>query len=52
MAPLAALGIVGPNPTLGDVAREADQRLRAALTAVERSSSNSPGDSSIGEWRN
>ena len=36
MAPLAALGIVGPNPALADVAREADQRLRAALTAVER----------------
>ena len=35
MAPLAALGIVGPNPALGEVAREADQRLRAALTAVE-----------------
>jgi uncharacterized protein (DUF302 family) len=30
MAPLAALGIVGPNPALGEVAREADQRLRAA----------------------
>jgi uncharacterized protein (DUF302 family) len=37
MAPLAALGIVGPNPTLADVAREADRRLRAALTAVEGS---------------
>ena len=36
MAPLAALGIVGPNPALADVAREADQRLRAALTAVEK----------------
>lgn len=31
MAPLAALGIVGDNATLMEVAREADQRLRAAL---------------------
>ena len=37
MAPLAALGIVGANPALADVAREADRRLRAALTAVEKS---------------
>jgi uncharacterized protein (DUF302 family) len=36
MAPLAALGIVGDNPALADVAREADQRLRAALSAIER----------------
>src|SRR5690242_1194926 len=36
MAPLAALGIVGHNPALADVAREADDRLRAALTAVEK----------------
>ena len=35
MAPLAALGIVGENPALQAVAREADQRLRAALTALE-----------------
>jgi uncharacterized protein (DUF302 family) len=35
MAPLAALGIVGDNPALAEVAREADQRLRAALTAIE-----------------
>jgi uncharacterized protein (DUF302 family) len=35
MAPLAALGIVGDNPALADVAREADQRLRAALSRVE-----------------
>ncbi|HEX6464239.1 MAG TPA: DUF302 domain-containing protein, partial [Vicinamibacterales bacterium] len=38
MAPLAALGIVGENQALGAVAREADQRLRAALSAVESSS--------------
>lgn len=31
MAPLAALGIVGDNPALAEVAREADQRLRNAL---------------------
>jgi uncharacterized protein (DUF302 family) len=36
MAPLAALGIVGENQALASVAREADQRLRAALSAVER----------------
>lgn len=36
MAPLAALGIVGDNPALADVAREADSRLRTALSEVER----------------
>ncbi len=36
MAPLAALGIVGDNPALADVAREADARLRAALNEVEK----------------
>ena len=35
MAPLAALGIVGNNPALADVAREADQRLRRALAEIE-----------------
>ena len=35
MAPLAALGIVGDNAALHDVAREADARLRRALTAIE-----------------
>jgi len=35
MSPLAALGIVGDNPALRDVAREADARLRAALNEVE-----------------
>ena len=35
MAPLAALGIVGDNPPLASVAREADQRLRQALLALE-----------------
>jgi uncharacterized protein (DUF302 family) len=36
MAPLAALGVVGPNPVLGEVATEADARLRRALAALER----------------
>ena len=36
MAPLAALGIVGNNPALVEVARGADARLRAALDEVER----------------
>lgn len=35
MAPLAALGVVGRNPTLQEVAREADERLRRALAALE-----------------
>ena len=35
MAPLVALGIVGANPALQDVAREADERLRRALAALE-----------------
>ncbi len=35
MAPIAALGIVGGNPELQSVAKEADARLRRALTALE-----------------
>jgi uncharacterized protein (DUF302 family) len=35
MAPMAALGIVGDNPALASVAREADERLRRALDALE-----------------
>ena len=35
MAPLAALGVVGENAALADVAREADHRLREALTSLE-----------------
>ena len=35
MAPIAAMGVVGGNPALKDVAREADERLRRALKAVE-----------------
>ena len=38
MAPLVALGIVGANPSLHDVAKEADERLRRALTALEAAS--------------
>ena len=36
MAPLAALGIVGENRELQAVAKEADARLRSALTTLER----------------
>ena len=35
MAPIAAMGVVGGNPALKDVAREADERLRRALKAIE-----------------
>ena len=35
MAPLAALGIVGENAALGQVASEADRRLRQALVSLE-----------------
>lgn len=34
MAPVAAMGVVGNNPVLADVAREAETRLRRALTAI------------------
>lgn len=34
MAPLAALGIVGENRDLQDVAREADTKLRKALSSL------------------
>src|SRR6202521_2733696 len=39
MARLAALGVVGPNPALQEVAREADERLRRALAALESATS-------------
>ena len=39
MAPLAALGVVGANSALQDVAREADERLRRALAALESATS-------------
>ncbi len=35
MAPMAALGIVGDHAALAQVAREADERLRRALAALE-----------------
>ena len=35
MAPMAALGIVGDNPELQAVAKEADTRLRRALAALK-----------------
>jgi uncharacterized protein (DUF302 family) len=35
MAPIVGLGMVGGNPALKDVAREADARLRRALKAIE-----------------
>jgi uncharacterized protein (DUF302 family) len=37
LAPITALGMVGGNPTLKDVAREADERLRRVLKALESS---------------
>jgi uncharacterized protein (DUF302 family) len=36
MAPIAALGIVGDNGELQEVAKEADQRLRRALASLEK----------------
>ena len=35
MAPVAAIGMVGGDPALNEVAREADQRLRRVLAALE-----------------
>lgn len=35
MAPLAALGVVGDNPDLQEVAKDADARLRRALNVLE-----------------
>jgi uncharacterized protein (DUF302 family) len=35
MAPISAIGMVGGDPALKDVAREADERLRRALTALQ-----------------
>jgi uncharacterized protein (DUF302 family) len=37
MAPIAAIGMVGGDPALTDVAREADERLRRALSALQAS---------------
>ena len=41
MAPLAALGIVGENPARASVAREADDRLRKVLAALETGAAQS-----------
>jgi len=35
VAPLATLGVVGENVALGEVAREADRRLRQSLASLE-----------------
>jgi len=35
MAPVAAIGMVGGDPALKDVAREADERLRRVLRALQ-----------------
>ena len=43
MAPLTALGVVGDNVALAQVARDADRRLRQALASLE-----SPGTTEIG----
>jgi len=37
MAPIATIGLIGGDPALKDVAREADERLRRALTALQAS---------------
>lgn len=37
MAPVAAMGMVGGDPALKEVAREADERLRRALRALKAS---------------
>jgi uncharacterized protein (DUF302 family) len=42
IAPIVGLGMVGGNPALKDVAREADERLRRALKALE-STDGPPG---------
>ena len=38
MAPLPTIGLVGKNLALEGIAREADERLRRALTSLERES--------------
>jgi uncharacterized protein (DUF302 family) len=42
MAPVAALDIVGPNPLLAEVAKEADTRLRTAMSQLEHATHPSP----------
>jgi uncharacterized protein (DUF302 family) len=41
-APLAALDIVGPNPSLAEVAQEADTRLRTAMSQLEHATHRVP----------
>lgn len=45
MAPMAALGIVGGNPELEEVAKQADARLRGALATLERTAGSIPAAS-------
>jgi uncharacterized protein (DUF302 family) len=42
MAPMPMIGLVQGNPKLGDVAREADERLRRVLTSVEARAGSKP----------
>jgi len=42
MAPLAALGMVGDNAVLAQVAHEADERLRRALVLLETQFAHQP----------
>ena len=35
LAPVSVLGLVGENPEVGEVAKEADRRLRLALMSLE-----------------
>jgi hypothetical protein len=46
MAPLAALGVVGENPALAQVAHEADRLLRQALASLESPIRTDVGSSS------
>jgi uncharacterized protein (DUF302 family) len=39
IAPLIALGMVGGNPALQEIAKEADERLRRALAVLEAAAS-------------
>ena len=43
IAPLVALGVVGAGPALQEVAKEADQRLRRAMTALENEAPQAAG---------
>jgi uncharacterized protein (DUF302 family) len=43
IAPLVALGVVGAGPALQEVAKEADERLRRALAALEKEAPQAAG---------